>query len=94
MYHIIKRMDYISKGSYTKIEILDNWMKELKINYNEIAYIGDDLNDREIISRVGFSACPSNAVEDIKHISDYICKNKSGDGAVREFSELLISRYI
>ena len=94
MSHIIDRMDYISKGSYTKIEILNQWIKELDINYDEVAYIGDDLNDMIIMSKVGLCACPLNAVQDIKNISSYICKNKSGDGAVREFCELLISKYI
>lgn len=94
MSHIINRMDYISKGSYTKIEILGQWIKELDINYEEVAYIGDDLNDIIIMSNVGFCACPQNAIQEIKNISNYICKNKSGDGAVREFCELLISKYI
>ena len=94
MSHIINRMDYISKGSYTKIEILDKWIRELNINYEEVAYIGDDLNDKIIMSKVGFCACPLNCIQEIKNISNYICKNKSGDGAVREFCDLLISKYI
>ena len=60
-------------------------MTELNITFNEIAYIGDDVNDIEILERVKFSACPSDGVQECKEIVDYICKNKGGEGCVREF---------
>lgn len=94
MTHVVDRMDHIDQGSYKKIEILNKWLDELNIQHHEVAYIGDDLNDKDIISSVGFSACPSNAHKEIKKICDYICVEKGGDGAVREFCDLLISDLI
>lgn len=90
MEHIVSRMDKISMGSYTKIEVLDKWLSEYNLNYSNVAYIGDDIPDLSIIEKVGFSACPANAVEDVKKKVDYICKNNGGDGAVREFCEKIL----
>lgn len=51
----------------------------------EIAYIGDDLNDLACMQYCGLTACPQDAVEAIKGAVKYVCKNDGGRGAVREF---------
>ena len=90
--HIFNRLNKVSIGSDNpKLEILDQWIKEYNLTYAEVAYIGDDLPDIPILQKVGFSACPNDAVEDVKRISKYICKNKGGDGAVREFVEHILN---
>lgn len=68
-----------------------NKLAQLKIvaeKYNatpeEIAYIGDDLNDLECIEYCGFSACPADAVEVVKAKCNYVCKTIAGEGVVRE----------
>lgn len=65
-------------------------MKKMSLGYDEIAYIGDDLNDLECMRLCRIKACPKDAVKGIKKISDYICKKKGGHGAVREFIDLLL----
>ena len=61
------------------------------ISLNEIAYIGDDINCFELLSSAGVSACPMNAVSKIKSIPNIIqLKKNGGDGAVREFVELIL----
>ena len=64
-------------------------LKEVATKYNgtpeEIAYIGDDLNDLECIEYCGFTACPADAVDEIKNKVDFICKFDGSKGAVREF---------
>jgi len=65
--------------------------KKFKVNLEEIAYIGDDINDLEIMKKVGFSASPNNAMSEIKKKSDYICKLNGGEGVLREFAELILS---
>ncbi len=57
---------------------------------DEIAYIGDDLNDYEVIGEVGLSASPSDGASLIKERVDYICTQPGGAGAFREFAELII----
>jgi YrbI family 3-deoxy-D-manno-octulosonate 8-phosphate phosphatase len=62
------------------------------ITLNEVAYIGDDINCMPLLKAVGFAACPSNAVKQVKEIPGIIqLKTKGGDGAMREFVERLIA---
>lgn len=84
--------DYFYIGSKNKLEILNLWKSELNIDYNEIAYIGDDSNDIELLEKVGLSACPNDAIEDCKKIVDIICKNDGGQCCVREFCEIIVNK--
>jgi YrbI family 3-deoxy-D-manno-octulosonate 8-phosphate phosphatase len=87
---IIGRVDFISQGDYKKIDKIKEWCEYLQIDLDNVAYIGDDLFDSDFMDLVGFSACPSDAIKECKDKSDYICFNKGGDGAVREFSEKIL----
>jgi 3-deoxy-D-manno-octulosonate 8-phosphate phosphatase KdsC-like HAD superfamily phosphatase len=59
---------------------------------NEIAYIGDDINDLEVLSKVGLKACPSSAMPQIQSIPGIrILNKKGGEGAVREFVEWILN---
>ena len=84
------KFDYVYIGDEKKINILNKWIKELDLNYNNVSYIGDDINDIELLKLVKYSACPNNAVNECKEIVNYICKNKGGEGCVREFVEKII----
>ena len=53
----------------------------------EIAYIGDDLNDLECIEFCGVTACPVDVVEKVKKTVNLVCNKKAGEGAVRDFIE-------
>ena len=92
--HVISRMDFVSIGKFNKLEVLDNWVKDLNISYEEISYIGDDLFDIPVLEKVGLSGCPSDAVDDVIKTCDIICKNGAGNGCVREFINYIISRNI
>lgn len=56
----------------------------------QVAYIGDDLNDLPAIAIAGISGCPADAVEEVKTAVTYICKAKGGEGALREFVEWVV----
>jgi len=84
------KFDFLYIGPKKKIEILDAWLSELNLDYSDVAYIGDDINDIPILEKVLFSACPNNAVQECKNIVKYICKNNGGNGCVREFVEKVI----
>lgn len=55
-----------------------------------VAYMGDDVNDLPCIQYCGHSSCPSDAVKPVKEKVLYICETKGGEGAVREYIELLL----
>jgi 3-deoxy-D-manno-octulosonate 8-phosphate phosphatase (KDO 8-P phosphatase) len=61
------------------------------IQLDEVAYIGDDINCIELLSNVGMAACPSSASKKVKEIPNIIVLEKAGgQGAVREFAEMII----
>ena len=55
-----------------------------------VAYIGDDINDLEIIKEAGFSACPNDAIQLIKNEVHVILDKKGGKGCIREFIDTYI----
>lgn len=57
---------------------------------HDIAFIGDDYNDVDVIGVAGFTACPSDAMPYIKTLVDYVCDVPAGYGAFRDFAELII----
>lgn len=84
----------ISLGAHNKPDVLKTWCKELGVEPHEVSYIGDDLNDLEIMKMVGIVGCPQDAVNEVKKISQYICSKNGGHGAIREFCEFLLQNTI
>lgn len=78
-------VEFVYVGFENKMKILNDWMSQLKLEYSNIAYIGDDVNDAEVISHVGLSACPADAIKSIKEKVNIILTGKGGEGCVREF---------
>ena len=74
-------------GPKEKLSVLSDWITELSVGLENVAYIGDDVNDLEVISNVSFSACPADAVKKVQKEVSVILKNKGGDACVREFIE-------
>ena len=87
------KVDQVYTGIKNKELLLPKICVKYKISKNEIAYIGDDVNDFNIMKQIGLSAVPSDGNEKIKNISDYVCKTKGGDGAFRELVDLILSNY-
>lgn len=80
----VKRV-YVGNGA--KETILDGWLSEMGLDYSQIAHIGDDANDLQVLSRVGFSACPSDAAPKNKAAVHIVLQTPGGQGCVREFIE-------
>ena len=78
-------------GIKEKVQVLEEIMVRTSLVREQIAYIGDDMNDLEIIKTVGFSACPSDSFPAIKKIAHFVCSARGGQGAFREFAEFIIS---
>lgn len=74
-------------GRDRKLDILKSWCEQLSISLKQVAIIGDDINDIEIMQQVGYSACPSDAVPKILELADCILSKKGGEACVREFVE-------
>ena len=84
-------LDFDFHGADDKLKIVKELCKKQNINLNQVAYIGDDVNCFELLSNVGFPACPKNAVDKIKSIPNIIqLSQNGGSGVVREFVEIII----
>ena len=69
-------------------------LKKNGLKPENVAFIGDDVNDLKLMKLVGLTATPNDGIQEIKKIVDYICKNKGGNGAFREFAELIIKNKV
>ncbi|MFT4601078.1 MAG: 3-deoxy-D-manno-octulosonate 8-phosphate phosphatase (KDO 8-P phosphatase) [Arenicella sp.] len=78
-------------GSEPKLGILNSWLTDLDINLSEVVYVGDDLNDLDILEAVGLSACPSDAVGEIKMKSDIVLRKAGGHACIRELIDEWLS---
>ena len=84
-------IDKLFDGIKNKEEIVPKLCKLYGLSENNIAYIGDDVNDLEIMKRTGFSATPKDGNLEVKKIVDYACKQRRGEGVLREICDLVIS---
>jgi YrbI family 3-deoxy-D-manno-octulosonate 8-phosphate phosphatase len=79
------KIQHVYVGRDPKMMILTDWCVQLGISLEEVAIIGDDINDLEVMQNIGFSACPADAVPRIKRQVDLVLQTKGGQGCVREF---------
>ncbi len=83
-------VEYLRQGVSDKVSVAKEIIDELGIDWNEVAYIGDDIGDIELLKKVGISACPNNAPSYVKKLVDFTTDKNGGDGAFREFVERII----
>ena len=77
---------------YSKLDIIHLLLEKYSLSFNEVAYIGDDLNDLECIISIPYSACPNDADEYLKSHVMYVSPKNGGAGAVRDFINFLIHK--
>jgi len=80
----------VYEGILDKKRVLTEILNKYSLSEEEIAYIGDDLGDLEVIQSVGFAGAVSDAHPEIKKHSHFICQHPGGKGAVREFIEFIL----
>lgn len=83
-------VDYFHEKAKNKIENLKQILEISGCSAQEVAYIGDDLMDVEVIEAVGFGVTVPHALEEIKEKSDYVTQREGGHGAVREVCEMIL----
>ena len=90
------KLDYLFQGKEHngKFETVLEICKNEGITLQEVAYIGDDVNCIELLENVGVAACPKDSVPKVKCILDIkIMTKNGGDGAVREFAEIILNDF-
>jgi 3-deoxy-D-manno-octulosonate 8-phosphate phosphatase (KDO 8-P phosphatase) len=84
------KISEIYQGVIDKKKVLNEILERNRLMPEDVAYIGDDLGDLEVIKSVGFSAAVADAHPIIRKSAHYVCKNRGGGGAFREFIEYII----
>ncbi|MEY2708965.1 MAG: hypothetical protein RIQ91_1595 [Bacteroidota bacterium] len=82
----------VHQGIKNKLPVAQQICQEMQISLADVAYIGDDLGDIDLLKSVGFAAAPANASNYIKNICHFVTEKKGGDGAFREFVEEILIR--
>lgn len=81
------------QGVSDKLATLRAVVEKFGVSADEVAYIGDDLNDIDCIRYCGVTACPADAVSEVIDAVDYLCHHDGGRGAVREFIDYIRERH-
>lgn len=77
-------------GASDKMDDFEDFRTKYKLKSDEILFMGDDLPDFHVMKNAGIACCPSDAVEEIKAISDYISHLPGGEGCARDIIEQVL----
>jgi len=80
----------VHQGVANKLETYDQIADSLMLDDDEIAYMGDDILDLPVLSRVGLAAAPADAAEDVLSRVHWVARARGGAGAARELIELVL----
>lgn len=86
------KIKYLYQGISEKTVILEEIMQKTGLKKEEIAYMGDDLNDILIMKQSGLTGAPKDATDEVIQIADFVSEKNGGSGAVREFVEYILKK--
>ncbi|NWQ39162.1 HAD-IIIA family hydrolase [Bacillus sp. EB106-08-02-XG196] len=86
------KIEEVYQGVDDKLKVLDEVIKRYQLTYENVAYIGDDVNDLDCMKVCYLKACPADAMNEVIDVVDYVCKSNGGNGAVREFIDLIVKK--
>ena len=83
-------LDVFVAGCRDKLEAIKKICENQQIDIRNVCYVGDDINDLEVIQTVGYGCCPSDAIQGVLRVSKYVSKAKGGKGAIREIADHIL----
>ena len=84
-------VEFIRQGIDDKVAVLDEIAAAAGVDYDEIAFIGDDINDLPVLALAGLSVCPADTFDYIKERVDLVTFTKGGNGVLREVADLVLA---
>jgi 3-deoxy-D-manno-octulosonate 8-phosphate phosphatase (KDO 8-P phosphatase) len=81
---------YVEQGAKDKLAVFKRLAKKLGVDAQACAYMGDDVQDLEVMKRCGFAVAVPNAIDEVRSVAHYITRAAGGRGAVREFCDLVL----
>lgn len=86
------KIEWVFQGVQDKLTVAKELCTQLGIDLSEVAYIGDDIGDLQLLKQVGISSAPANAPQYIKKYVDLVTIKAGGQGAFREFVEWILEK--
>lgn len=83
-------IDYVLQDCSSKVEAMETLCQELGLTLGQVAYMGDDLNDVQLITHCGFGGAPLDACEEARQAAAFLSAYTGGHGALREFVEYIL----
>ncbi|WP_233130979.1 KdsC family phosphatase [Polaribacter tangerinus] len=87
------KIEYTYLGVSDKVKLAKDLIENLNISFEDVAFIGDEINDLELLKLVGISAAPKNAASIVKKSVKINLETNGGDGAFRDFVVQMLSKY-
>lgn len=85
------KLDVLEAGCKDKVAAVKALCEKYAISLENVTYIGDDINDLDVIKMVGYGCCPADAMPQVRDVAKYVTKAKGGEGVIREVVEAIIN---
>lgn len=82
---------HVFQGIHDKRQAFEQLLLQVQLTPQDCGYLGDDIIDLPVLTRVGFKACVANGHREVKSRSDYVTQASGGHGAVREICDLVLA---
>ncbi len=86
------KLDILKAGCKDKLSTVKEICLERGVKLENVCYIGDDINDLELIRAVGYGCCPADAAAEVREAADYVASTKGGDGVIREIVNMIVPK--
>lgn len=81
---------HVYQGAKRKINAMQELVDMYKLDFSEVAYVGDDIPDICVLEKVGLACCPADAVKEVIKICHFVSSQQGGRGAVREIADFIL----
>jgi 3-deoxy-D-manno-octulosonate 8-phosphate phosphatase (KDO 8-P phosphatase) len=84
------KIDFLHQAKGSKVEAVEAILAQLRLGWDEVCYVGDDVVDLGALKRAGVAVTVPGAVEEAEALADYVTRAEGGHGAVREVATLIL----
>ena len=84
------KIDILLQPTTGKVGAAEALLRSLKLKWNQVCYVGDDVLDLGMLKRAGVAIVPANGVPEARALADYVTRARGGHGAIREVCELIL----
>jgi len=83
-------ISHVFQGVRDKVKVIEELAAQNELSLDEVAFVGDDLNDLAVMAKVGLACAVANAVAEVKTAAHFVSCRQGGSGAVRDVIELIL----